>query len=41
LKIMESFKITQLVVVDEHLHPIGVVHLHDLVEAGLGSETGT
>ena len=41
LKAMETFKITQLVVVDNDQHPIGVLHLHDLVEAGLGGESGT
>ncbi|RPI05716.1 MAG: KpsF/GutQ family sugar-phosphate isomerase [Ignavibacteriae bacterium] len=40
LNVMESFKITQLVVVDDGQRPIGVLHLHDLVEAGLGGETG-
>jgi arabinose-5-phosphate isomerase len=41
LKVMETFKITQLIVVDDAHHPIGVLHLHDLVEAGLGGEPGT
>jgi len=41
LKIMETFKITQLIVVNDNQHPIGVLHLHDLVEAGLGGESGT
>jgi arabinose-5-phosphate isomerase len=35
LAIMESFKITQLVVVDNQRRPVGMLHLHDLVEAGL------
>ncbi|HLF20741.1 MAG TPA: KpsF/GutQ family sugar-phosphate isomerase [Bacteroidota bacterium] len=35
---MESFSITQLVVVDGNHRPIGIVHLHDLVKAGLGGE---
>lgn len=35
---MESYNITQLIVVDEQFKPIGMVHLHDLVKAGLGSE---
>jgi arabinose-5-phosphate isomerase len=38
LKVMETFKITQLVVVDSEQHPIGFLHLHDLVEAGLGGD---
>ena len=41
LEVMESFKITQLVVVDADQHPIGVIHLHDLVKAGLGGDSGT
>jgi arabinose-5-phosphate isomerase len=41
LEVMEMFKITQLVVVDADQHPIGVIHLHDLVKAGLGGESGT
>ena len=35
LEEMESFNITQLVVVDEQYHPVGMLHLHDLVKAGL------
>ncbi|MCZ6775370.1 MAG: KpsF/GutQ family sugar-phosphate isomerase [Ignavibacteria bacterium] len=38
LQEMESYNITQLVVVDESHRPIGVVHLHDLVKAGLGGD---
>jgi len=38
LEEMESFKITQLVVVDENQRPVGMLHLHDLVKAGLGNE---
>jgi arabinose-5-phosphate isomerase len=41
LEMMESFKITQLVVVDAGQHPTGVIHLHDLVKAGLGGDSGT
>jgi arabinose-5-phosphate isomerase len=36
LEEMESFKITQLIVVDEQHKPVGMVHLHDLVKAGIG-----
>ncbi|MEX2089733.1 MAG: KpsF/GutQ family sugar-phosphate isomerase [Bacteroidota bacterium] len=39
LEEMEAFNITQLVVVDEHQRPVGMVHLHDLVKAGLGGES--
>lgn len=39
LEEMEGFNITQLVVVDEHQRPVGMVHLHDLVKAGLGGES--
>ncbi len=35
---MESYSITQLIVVDDDEKPIGMVHLHDLVKAGLSSE---
>lgn len=41
LQEMESYKITQIVVVDARNTPVGVVHLHDLVNAGLGGEEGT
>jgi arabinose-5-phosphate isomerase len=36
LEEMETFNITQLVIVDEEEHPLGIVHLHELVKAGLG-----
>jgi arabinose-5-phosphate isomerase len=36
LQEMESFNITQLIVVSEEHKPAGVIHLHDLVKAGLG-----
>jgi arabinose-5-phosphate isomerase len=36
LQEMESYNITQLVVVDDQHRPVGMVHLHDLVKAGLG-----
>jgi arabinose-5-phosphate isomerase len=35
LQEMESFKVTQIIVVDRRNVPVGVVHLHDLVNAGL------
>ncbi len=38
LQEMENFNITQLIVVDDQLHPIGMIHLHDLVKAGLASD---
>jgi arabinose-5-phosphate isomerase len=38
LEQMESYNITQLVVVDEAQRPVGMLHLHDLVKAGLGTE---
>ena len=37
LEEMEQFKITQLVVVDDDHKPVGIVHLHDLVKAGIGN----
>ncbi len=36
LEEMESYKITQVVVLDDAHRPVGVVHLHDIVKAGLG-----
>jgi arabinose-5-phosphate isomerase len=38
LQEMEAHKITQLIVVDEDHRPIGMIHLHELVAAGLGGE---
>ena len=38
LQEMEAHNITQLIVVDHEHHPIGMIHLHDLVKAGLGGE---
>ena len=39
LEVMESYKITQLVVVDTDHHPVGILHLHSLVEAGLRGDS--
>jgi len=36
LELMEKYSITQLVITDKKKVPTGVVHLHDLVKAGLG-----
>ncbi|MGA2669154.1 MAG: KpsF/GutQ family sugar-phosphate isomerase [Ignavibacteria bacterium] len=36
LELMEKYAITQLIIIDKKKVPIGVVHLHDLVKAGLG-----
>ncbi len=38
LQEMESYNITQIIVVGESGLPVGVVHLHDLVKAGLGGD---
>lgn len=38
LQEMEAHNISQLVVVDEGYRPVGMVHLHELVKAGLGGE---
>ncbi len=35
LYIMETRKITALIVVDDDDHPVGVVHLHDILRAGV------
>lgn len=36
LELMEKYSITQLIIVNKKRTPVGVVHLHDLVKAGLG-----
>jgi len=36
LELMERHKITQLIVTDEAKAPCGIVHMHDLVQLGLG-----
>jgi arabinose-5-phosphate isomerase len=36
LELMERHKITQLIVTDESRMPLGIVHMHDLVQLGLG-----
>lgn len=38
LEKMENFSITQMIVVNENDCPVGVIHLHDLVKAGLGGD---
>lgn len=35
LNLMESHKITALIVTNDENHPVGVVHLHDILRAGL------
>lgn len=35
LKIMEDLKITALIVEDEQRRPIGVIHMHDILKAGI------
>ncbi len=35
LQEMENFKITSLIIVDRQNHPIGIIHLHDLINLGL------
>lgn len=37
LQQMETYNITQLVVIDDERKPIGMIHIHDLVKAGLSS----
>src|SRR5690606_11662535 len=34
LNLMEEHKITSLLVVDDQQHPVGVVHMHDLLRSG-------
>ncbi len=38
LQEMEAFKITQLVIVNDEHQPIGMIHLHELIEADLGED---
>ncbi|NTV52278.1 MAG: CBS domain-containing protein [Candidatus Firestonebacteria bacterium] len=35
LQQMENYKITSLVIIDDENKPIGIVHLHDLINLGL------
>ncbi|MBL0174398.1 MAG: KpsF/GutQ family sugar-phosphate isomerase [Ignavibacteria bacterium] len=35
LEMMEQYKITQLVVVNQQKQPVGIVHMHDLIQLGL------
>ena len=41
LEEMEQYNISQMIVVDGAGRPVGVVHLHDLVKAGLGGDEST
>jgi arabinose-5-phosphate isomerase len=38
LQEMETFKITQLIIVDKEHRPVGMVHIHELVKAGLATQ---
>jgi arabinose-5-phosphate isomerase len=38
LQEMEAHAITQLIVVDAGNHPVGIIHLHELVKIGLGGD---
>jgi len=35
LQIMENFKITSLVVADDNKKPVGIIHMHDILRAGV------
>ena len=35
LQQMENHKITSLIIIDEVKHPVGIIHLHDLINLGL------
>jgi arabinose-5-phosphate isomerase len=35
LELMEQYKITQFIVVNHQKHPVGIVHMHDLIQLGL------
>lgn len=39
LEEMEKYSITQLIVVDAEHRPIGMLHLHELVKAGIGGDS--
>jgi len=39
IEAMENFNITQLIVVDDAHKPVGMLHLHDLVKAGLSPKS--
>ena len=32
---MEASSITALIVEDQHSHPVGVLHMHDILRAGV------
>ncbi len=35
LTIMETYKITSLIVINELKHPVGIIHIHDILRAGV------
>ena len=35
LRTMEEFSVNQLIVIDKEENPVGMVHIHDLLKAGL------
>ncbi|MCD6038900.1 MAG: kdsD 1 [Gammaproteobacteria bacterium] len=35
LHMMETYKITSLIIINDENHPIGVIHLHDILRAGV------
>jgi len=35
LQQMENYKITSLVIIDDSKKPVGIIHLHDLINLGL------
>lgn len=35
LNIMETFKITSLIVLSERNQPVGIIHIHDILRAGV------
>jgi len=36
---METYNITQMVIINDEKKPVGIIHLHDLVKTGLTTET--
>ena len=35
LHLMEEYSINQLIIVDKKMNPVGMVHVHDILRAGI------
>ncbi|MDA0987131.1 MAG: KpsF/GutQ family sugar-phosphate isomerase [Bacteroidetes bacterium] len=40
LEEMETYNITQMVIINDDKKPVGIIHLHDLVKTGLSTDSG-